>query len=119
MCLLLAALDAGRKGNAHVDEDEMLLPQDPTSNHPVRLIHFPRKFDEKLNAIPRHIARSTMTALGRIAAGEPAAFLGTVRLKACPEIARQRIGSDYRLLFKLRNETVEVVDLVNRRDLER
>jgi hypothetical protein len=108
-----------RESDVQLDEGDMLLPQEPTSNHPVRLIQFPRKFSESLSAIPRHIARSTMSTLGRIAAGEPAAFVGAVRLKACPDVTRQRIGSDYRLLFKLHPETVEIMDIINRRDLEK
>ena len=36
-----------------------------------------------------------------LAAGEPAAFVGAVKLKACPSVMRQRIGIDFRLLFRL------------------
>jgi hypothetical protein len=56
--------------------------------------------------------------LGRLAAGEPAAYVGVVRLKAAREIWRQRIGGDHRLLFRLTPMHVQVVDLINRRDLE-
>jgi hypothetical protein len=32
---------------------------------------------------------------------------------------RQRVGSDFRLMFRLWPDRVQVVDLVNRKDLER
>ena len=58
-------------------------------------------------------------AAHRLAGGEAAAFVGAVRLKACPSITRQRIGIDHRLLFRLLPERVQVVDLIPRQDLER
>ncbi len=68
---------------------------------------------------PRHVARSAMTMLGRLASGEPAAFVGAVRLKACPSVMRHRIGIDWRLLFRLLPDRVDAVDLIPRQDLER
>jgi hypothetical protein len=59
-----------------------------------------------------------MVLLGRLAAGEPAAFTGIVRLRDCPETLRARLGIDHRLLFRLLPDSVQVVDLINRRDLE-
>jgi hypothetical protein len=100
-------------------EDELLLPHDSPTAHPVRLIGFPRDFDQRLRDVPRVVARATMTMLGRLAAGEPAAFVGAVRLKACPTVTRQRIGMDWRLLFRLLQDRIEVVDLIPRQDLER
>lgn len=104
----------------HADsEDAMTSSIDLSGNQPVRIIEFPSKFHETLNALPRQTSRATMTMLGRVAAGEPAAFAGVVRIKALPHTLRQRIGSDYRLLFRLHPDRVEVIDLINRRDLER
>jgi len=57
--------------------------------------------------------------LGRLAAGEPAAFVGVVRLKASPDTLRARIGIDPRLLFRLLPDRVQVVDLIPRQSLER
>jgi len=68
---------------------------------------------------PRHVARSAMTMLGRFASGEPAAFVGAVRLKACPSVMRYRIGIDWHLLFRLLPDRVDAVDLIPRQDLER
>jgi mRNA-degrading endonuclease RelE of RelBE toxin-antitoxin system len=100
-------------------EESLLLPPEPTSNQPVRLLEFPKKFDEMLHGVPRHIARNTMVTLGQIAGGEPAGFVGARRLNVCEDITRQRIGGDYRLLYRLLPDRVQVVTLINRRDLDR
>jgi hypothetical protein len=83
------------------------------------LIEFSKAFSQTLEVLPRHVARSTMIMIGRLAAGEPGAFVGALRLKATPNVMRQRIGSGYRLLFRLWPERLEVIDLINRKDLGR
>lgn len=91
----------------------------PSEVHPVRLAEFPKNFLQTLSAFPRHVARAVVIMIGRLAAGEPAAFVGALRLKATPKVMRQRIGIHYRLLFRLWPERLEVIDLINRKDLDR
>ena len=100
-------------------EEALLLPQDAPEVHPVRLIEFPKGFQQTLGGFPRQVARAAMIMIGRLAAGEPAAFVGALRLKATPNVMRQRIGSDYRLFFRLHPEQMQVIDLINRKDLDR
>jgi hypothetical protein len=103
-------------------EEALLLPaESATANvqQPLRTIDFPKQFDQRLNAVPRNVARTALLALGRLAGGEPAAFAGAKRLKACPSITRVRIGIDHRLLFRLLPDRIQVVDLIHRGDLER
>ena len=100
-------------------EEDLLLPPEAPTPQPVRIIEFPKDFQAGLNSLPRAVARGTLTMLGRLAAGETAAFVGIVRLKACNGIFRQRIGSDFRLLFRLLPDRVQVVDLIPRQDLLR
>jgi hypothetical protein len=100
-------------------EDAHVLPEKTAEVQPVRLPEFPRKFQETLQGLPRHVARNAVATIGRLAAGELAAFAGVVRLKACPDVYRQRIGANHRLLFRLTPERLMVVDLINRRDLDR
>lgn len=100
-------------------EADLLLPPEPATPQPVRLIEFPKDFQERLRSVPRAVARGTLTLLGGLAAGEAAAFVGMVRLKACQGIFRQRVGSDFRLLFRLLPDRVQVVDLIPRQDLLR
>ena len=101
------------------EENALLLPEETLGQQPVRLIEFPKKFEERLATFPRHVARNVMKTIGELASGEPAAFVGVVRLKAIPTMMRQRVGSDFRLLFRLFPDRVQVVDVINRKDLDR
>ena len=98
-------------------EEELLLPQDAPEVHPVRLIEFPKGFQQTLEFFPRHVASAAIIMVGRLAAGEPAAFVGALRLKQVTDVMRQRIGSDYRLFFRLHPDRLQVIDLINRKDL--
>lgn len=100
-------------------EEHLLLPGEVDGNQPVRVIELPKKFHHTLTHHPRQVARGALVLLGRLAAGEPDAFVGVVRLKQRPDTLRARIGIDHRLLFRLEAETVQVVDLISRQDLER
>jgi hypothetical protein len=100
-------------------EEELLLPQQAEENHPLRLIEFPRNFLERLNEFPHHVARGAMAVLGRLAGGDPAAFSGAKCLKGAPGVMRQRVGIDFRLLFRLLSDRIQVIDLIPRQDLER
>jgi hypothetical protein len=100
-------------------EDELLLPQSAPEVHPVRLAEHPKHFLQTLEGLPRPVARAAVIMIGRLSAGEPAAYVGALRLKATPNVMRQRIGINYRLLFRLWPGRLEVIDLVNRKDLDR
>ena len=106
-------------GDGDDDEASHYLPEQAAGNQPLRLVEFPHKFRETLEDLPRQAARAALAMIGRLAGGEPAAFAGVVQLRACHGILRQRIGSEHRLLFRLLPDRVQVVDLINRRDLDR
>jgi len=46
-------------------------------------------------------------------------LVAALRLKQVTNVMRQRIGSDYRLLFHLHPDHLQVIDLINRKDLDR
>ena len=100
-------------------EAELLLPQSAPEVHPVRLAEHPKHFLQTLEGLPRPVARAAVIMIGRLAAGEPAAYVGALRLKATPNVMRQRIGIHYRLLFRLWPGRLEVIDLISRKDLDR
>jgi hypothetical protein len=111
---------AGHSRNQEADlEEELMLPEEAESQHPLRLIEFPRNFLERLKEFPRHVARGALVILGRLAAGDAAAFGGAKRLKSAPTVVRQRVGIDFRLLFRLLPDRIQVIDLIPRQDLER
>lgn len=100
-------------------EDDLLLPGEVESTQPPRLIEFPRRFQDTLLHLPRQVGRAALTLCGRLAAGDPSAYSGVVRLKAAQDVLRVRVGMDHRMLFRLLPDTVQIVDLINRRDLEK
>jgi hypothetical protein len=100
-------------------EEDLLLPQEAEGSQPIRLLEFPRNFLARLSEFPHHVARGAMVILGRLASGDPAAFNGAKRLKSAPDYMRQRVGIDFRLLFRLLPDRIQVIDLIPRQDLER
>jgi hypothetical protein len=101
------------------EEEALMEPTSLESKQPLRLLDYPKKFHETLTSLPSQVSRAAQILLGRLAAGEPSAFVGIVALRARPDTLRVRVGSDHRLLFRLHATTLEVVDLINRRDLDR
>jgi len=101
------------------DDPTLTLPGGIDSQQLPRPIDFPRRFHDTLSHLPTQIGRAALILIGRIAAGDPTAFTGVVRLRVAPDVHRVRIGRDHRLLFRLHPDRIEIVDLINRRDLER
>ncbi len=100
-------------------EDQALLAEEATPLQPLRVPVFPGRFPQTLASLPENVARGVMTLVGRLAAGEPAAFVGMRRLRVRHEICRVRCARDYRLLLKLQPDKLEILDLINRRDFEK
>ena len=100
-------------------EEPALLAEEATALQPVRVPVFPGRFSQTLESFPGNVSRGVMALIGRLAAGEPAAFVGMRRLRVRHEICRVRVARDYRLLFKLQDEKLEILDLINRRDFEK
>jgi hypothetical protein len=100
-------------------EAKHLLPEEAVETQPLRLPVFPADFHSTLESLPKHVARSAVAMIGRLASGEAAAFQGVLRLKVVDSVYRQRIGRDHRLLFRLLSDQLVVIDLINRRDLDR
>ena len=86
---------------------------------PLRTIELPKKVYETLAGFPAQVGRAVMTLLGRLGAGEPAAFMVLKKILECEEVKEARVAGDYRLLLRFTSEEVEVLDVVNRRDLQR
>jgi hypothetical protein len=117
----LSAKSASPSNPKHEEEAEEFFFEagDMDVRQPVRLPEFPRNFEDTVAAAPPRIRRATMHMAGRLAGGDASAFAGIKRLKAWPDVYRQRVGKDYRMLFRLHPESLEILDLIHRRDLER
>ena len=94
-------------------------PEELAGSLPPRLPLFSKRFRERLATVPEGVKRRAILTVGRIAAGDSAALRGARRLHADRDLHRQRIGRDYRLLFRFHEDELEVVDLLPRQDLER
>jgi hypothetical protein len=101
------------------DDDEQGELLEVSGHQPVRLIEFPKKFAETLAAFPQHVGRIAMSSIGRIASGDANALMGLVKIYDCEKVVRLRLAGDYRLLLQLLPDRVRVIDLVNRKDLQR
>lgn len=114
----LKAAQATTATSNHESDDEpgeVLIVAGP---QPLRLIEFPKKFHAKLTEFPQQVGPAVMALLGRIAAGDAAAFTGLVKIYQCDDVVRARVAGDYRLLIRLQASCVQVLDVVNRRDLQ-
>jgi len=111
---------ASREEGVPQPEVEPLFEEvEPLGQQPLRWLEWPHKFREELTRFPRPVAKSVLLLAARLAAGEAAAFVGMKRLRRAPDVYRQRVAAHYRLLFRLEGETIRILDLVDRKDLER
>ena len=100
-------------------EEMLLLEEDTVEVQPVRLISHARGFSDQLASVPRPTARATLRLAGRLAAGDLSAFRGSRRLRLDRTLWRQRVGISHRLLFRLHPQELELLALIDRRDLEK
>ena len=80
---------------------------------------FTKRVRASLQHLPDATKRHALVLVSRIAAGDHAALRGTRRLAADRTVWRQRVGRDYRVLFRMTDEELEVLDVVHRQDFER
>jgi hypothetical protein len=100
-------------------EDPDAEPEDTKIVLSFRIPVFTRRFRSRAEALPEPVRRRAVVLASRIAAGDEAALRGTRRLRLDPQLYRQRVGREHRLIFRLRAQELEAVDLVARKDLER
>jgi mRNA-degrading endonuclease RelE of RelBE toxin-antitoxin system len=105
-------------GDTVDDEDLFCGPEEDLGELPCRIPRFDRAFQERLGSVPRHVLRGALALAGRLAGGEAAAFRGAKRLRHAPDYWRQRLG-DWRLLFRMLPDAIEIVDIEHRSRLQR
>ena len=112
-----SSTDAPSEGEA---EDEPDAPELEASGPiPFRFPVLTKRFRTSLQHMPESTKRRTVVLVSRIAAGDQAAFRGTRRLEVDRTLWRRRVGRDYRMLFRLTDEELEVLDIVPRQGFER
>lgn len=116
---------SGRGGSSEKDEgssqdaEERLLGDEVPANQPIRFPQFDDTFKKALDSVPKSVATSAMALVGEMAAGFSDAFREAKQLKTRKAFFRQRVGSNYRLLFRFDSEALIVMNLIHRKDLER
>ena len=101
------------------EDEALLLPEESAEKQPPRLPRFRRQFGDDLRDVPVTVARAALSLIGRLAAGESAAFQGARRLSSSREVWRQRVGPTHRLLFRTGDDALVVLRLVTRQDFPR
>jgi mRNA-degrading endonuclease RelE of RelBE toxin-antitoxin system len=89
----------------------------PLGPLPLRIPIFSKRFRSSLEKAPEPTRRRAVVVASRIAAGDASALRGACRLRSDRDLYRQRIGREYRLLFRLQDEELDVVELAPRREL--
>ena len=111
---LKAVANDGRAAEGEEEAGDFVV----TGKQPVRLLAFPKDFRLTLANYKSHVARAAMNRLGRMAAGEAAAFDKLKAIVALPGVLEARISDRYRLFFSLLPTCVRVVDLIYRPEME-
>ncbi len=108
-------------GPAEDAEERLLEPAgtDAQGTHGVRVPVFARSFEASLRGVPVHVARAALRTVGELAAGSETAFRGARRIRGNATLWRQRIGISHRLLFRLDEDAIEIVQVVSREALGR
>jgi hypothetical protein len=87
---------------------------------PLRIPDYAPAFVDALRKHPRPTAAAALGLAGRLAGGDPSAWKPVRALKQRPGTLRARVGGDYRLLFSVGpDDSLLIIDLILRRDLER
>lgn len=86
---------------------------------PLRVPVFGDGVKKHLDDLPVDIAAAAVTCAAALAAGAEPTWHEVKRLKRAPDAFSARVGIHHRLLFRARTDTIEVIDVVHRRDLPR
>ncbi len=68
--------------------------------------------------LPRRTAAQTLHAIAALAAGETLTWRSVKRMRATDGVYSTRVGRDHRLLFRICGPHLEVLDIVDRKDLD-
>ncbi len=85
----------------------------------LRLPKWPDGFHARLKEVPEATARAALLRVGELCAGLAVAYREVRPLRGFSDTWRIKVGRSYRLLFRPADETLEVLDLLHRQDLEK
>jgi Tfp pilus assembly protein PilO len=73
---------------------------------------------KRLASLPRHIAAQALRCTAALAAGDDHAWKGVKRMRATENVHSARVGHSHRLLFRFGDGKIEILDVVDRKDLD-
>jgi hypothetical protein len=85
----------------------------------LRVPVLPDGFLEHLNRLPAATGRGALARLGELCSGRPTGWRETKPLQGFDNVWRVKVGRSYRMLFRVHEGRLEVLDLVHRQDLEK
>ncbi len=100
------------------ETEDAMLGESVAPLRSVRIPEFGDGFRRAGKRINERVVAGAVALAGRLAAGDEDAWRGTRKLKVFPEILRQKVARDFRLLFRVSSDAIDVVDLIDRKDLE-
>ena len=100
------------------EPDEGFADEPPVGTRGVTLPRFDRRFADALSDVPAPVASEAMRTIGTLAAGDGFAWRA---VKQAKDMARQvlmaRVGIHHRLLFRVEDGALDVLDLITREQL--
>ncbi len=101
-------------------ESEEETQDDSESLEPTRLRvpEWSPRSRKSLAALPGSIAQQAIVLAAQLAVGDPLARRGAKKLEGFENLRRARVGIHYRLLYVLHDDTLEVVDVLARENLD-
>jgi regulator of replication initiation timing len=116
----LEAKDDEEEDEASAEEDEDDGPGlDAAVASRLRLPRWPDGFHARLKEVPEATARAALLRVGELCAGFDVAYREVRPLRGFADTWRVKVGRSYRLLFRPVDDTLEVIDLLHRQDLEK
>jgi len=108
-------------------EPDAIEPMDPdeddgdgtTAPSGLRTPELPEGFLDHLQRLPPATGRTAMARLGELCSGRPTGWRETKPLQGFDNVWRVKVGRSYRMLFRVHEGRLEVLDLVHRQDLEK
>ena len=84
---------------------------------PVRIPVFSRKSLDAIEEMPPKVQRAAVSSAGRLGAGERAAWRDVKRMQGMEGVWTARIGIHHRMIFKVTETELTVMDVVTREAL--
>ncbi len=93
---------------------------DAVESRPRRILipHYATAASRSLAAVPARVAADALQEAARLAGGDAHAWGGAKHMRRAHDVLSVRIGRAWRLLFRLSDDRLEVLDLIHRRDLD-